>query len=117
MVDEYAPHHDRCQADELRAILPVDALLVDQPQVGFVDERGRLEGMVRALPSQVAGGDPAKLVVDERQHPLAGVLVAVGRVEQQLRGTHGTRFFMHGLGDVATDSSTRIPAQRPGAGG
>jgi hypothetical protein len=42
MVHEDSAHHFGGDSQEVRAVLPVDAILVDQPQVGFMNERGRL---------------------------------------------------------------------------
>jgi hypothetical protein len=45
MIHENAPHHLRRDTEKLRPILPGDAVLIDQPQVRFVNECGRLQGM------------------------------------------------------------------------
>jgi hypothetical protein len=42
MIDQDSAHHFGGDGQELRAVLPVNAILVNQPQVGLVDERGRL---------------------------------------------------------------------------
>ena len=39
VVDEHAAHRRRGEAEEVGPVAPVDARLVDQPQVGLVDER------------------------------------------------------------------------------
>jgi hypothetical protein len=70
-VHENPPHHDRREADELCAILPVHLPLVDQPEVRLVDERGGLERVVAPLAEQIQGGQPAQLVVHEQQHLVA----------------------------------------------
>ena len=85
VVHENAPHHDRCETDELRAVPPVHLPLVDQPKVRLVDERGRLERVIVPLAKQIRGGEPAQLVVHERQYLIARALVAVAPVEQQPR--------------------------------
>ena len=54
MVHEDAAHHFGGDGQEVRAVLPIDPILVDQPQVGFVNERGRLQGVVAPLPTQIA---------------------------------------------------------------
>ena len=48
-IDEDAPHQASRHRQKVRAVLPVHPLGVDQPQVGLVDERGRLEGMAAFL--------------------------------------------------------------------
>ena len=78
------------EADKLCAIVPVDAALIDQAQVGLVDQRGRLEGVSRTLPTQVCRRDPAQLVVDDRRQVLARLLVAFPPIQKQTRGGVGS---------------------------
>jgi hypothetical protein len=59
------------------AALGVRRVLVDEPDVGFVDERRRLEGVIRPFPAQVAAGEPPQLLVDDRGKLVKGRLVAV----------------------------------------
>ena len=96
MVHENPPHHDRREADELRPVLPVHLPLIDQPKVRLVDERCGLEGVVAPLAEQIRGGQPAQLIVHERQHLVARPLVALAPVEQQsCDGVRRGRFFSH----------------------
>ena len=44
MIDEQPPHHVRRDGEEVRAVLPPHAALVDQLQVGLVHERRRRAG-------------------------------------------------------------------------
>ena len=37
VVDQNAAHHLRRDSEEVRSILPDDALLPDEPQIGFMD--------------------------------------------------------------------------------
>src|SRR5918993_2740058 len=55
VIDEDAAHHLRRDAEEVRPVLPLHLRLIDEPQVGFVDERGRLQGVALSLAAQVAG--------------------------------------------------------------
>ena len=58
-------------------------LAADQPEVGLVDQGGRLERLAGLLRGQPGGGELAQLVVDERQQLGRGLRVAGrGRVEQ-----------------------------------
>jgi hypothetical protein len=66
VVNENAAHQRRGHGEEMRAILPLHAIELDDPQVGFVDERGRLQGVAGPFALQIAMRDPAQLVVDER---------------------------------------------------
>src|SRR5262245_47228394 len=65
VVDQDAPHDLRRHTKEVRAILPIDLALVDEPDVRLMDQGRRLQGVVRALVPQLAGGHPAKLRVDD----------------------------------------------------
>ena len=59
-------------------------MLIDQAQVGFVDERRRLERVVSTLSSQMCGRAAAKLVVDEWDELIARAPIAgAPRVEQE----------------------------------
>lgn len=75
VVDQDAPHHDGGQTDELRPVTPVNLTLIEQTHVGLVNERRGLKGVPGALPSQVAGREPAKLPVDQRQHRLGDLVL------------------------------------------
>ena len=52
-VDQDAPHQLRREREKMRAILPADAAGVDEPEIGFVDQRGRLQGMAGAFARHV----------------------------------------------------------------
>ena len=53
------------------------ACRADEPQVGLVDQGGRLERLPRLLLGQLLGRQLAQLVVDQRQELLGGVRVAL----------------------------------------
>ena len=66
-VDEHPAHQAGGHREEVGAILPLDAADIDQPEVDLVDERGGLEHVVGTLAGHVPLGDPAQLVVYERE--------------------------------------------------
>ena len=43
VVDDDVPHDFRGRGEEVLAIAPVGAAGVDEPEIGFVHERGRIE--------------------------------------------------------------------------
>jgi hypothetical protein len=45
MIDQDAPHQLGRQGKKVRAIFPVHAVLIDQTQVGLVDQSARLQGV------------------------------------------------------------------------
>src|SRR6185369_3510031 len=102
-VNEDAPHNLRGHAEEVRAVLPAHCFPVDQADVSFVDERGGLQEMVRALAAHVALGEPVELSMNERREFFEGFLLAVAPRCQKLsklvspRPLHGPRNLSHFL--------------------
>ena len=67
------------------------SLRFDQPEIRLVDEHRRLEAVTRALARHAAPRDPVELLVDERNQPLEGTLVAPPPFEKEPgdpRGVH-----------------------------
>ena len=83
VVHEDAAHHASGHGEEMRAVVPLDRLPVDQADVGLVDERRRLEAVPHALARHAASRDPVELLMDERDQLLEGALVALSPSEQQ----------------------------------
>jgi hypothetical protein len=83
VVDEDAAHHLRGDAEEVCAVLPLHLRLVDEPHVGFVDERRGLQGVADALLAQVARRQPPQLAVDDGQQVIQNAAVAVGQTDEQ----------------------------------
>jgi len=101
LVDQNTAHHLRGDAEELSAVLPDRSVLIDESQVGFVNQRGWLEGMVWALMAKVLGGPPPKFLVHERDQRVTRGDVAFAH-ETLDGGAHGglfllTRFFGRAL--------------------
>ena len=59
-----------------RPFQSVRLLAADQPEVRLVDQGGGLERLPRLLVGQPGGGEPAQLVVDEREQVGGGLRVA-----------------------------------------
>ena len=77
-VDEDAAHRFGRRGEEVSAAVPVLGLFdINQPEVRLVDQGGGLQGLAGVLQGQPLGGQPAQLVVDERQELLRGVRVAL----------------------------------------
>jgi hypothetical protein len=51
-------------------------MLLGEPQIQIVHQRGGLEGVVRALPAQLAFGEGTQLSVDQRDDALERLLVS-----------------------------------------
>jgi len=66
VIDQNPAHELRGKTDELCAALPVQVLLIEQAQVGFVNQRRPLQRVALTLTSQLSIGKPAQLPVDQR---------------------------------------------------
>jgi len=85
VVDEDASHQIRGNREKVCAVLPTDAPLVYQPQIGLVDQRGRRKRMVVALAAQVGARDRAQFVVDGVDQLAARGFISVAPRHQQIR--------------------------------
>ena len=83
MVDEDATHHTSGYREEMRAVLPLDRFSVDQADIGFIDECGRLQAVSHALSGHAAPRDLVEFLMDERDQSLAGGLVALPPLEKE----------------------------------
>ena len=64
MIHQDLTHVLRGDGDEMRPALPILArALADQAQKRFVDERGGLKGVSRALTAQVGRSQPAQFPI------------------------------------------------------
>jgi hypothetical protein len=76
--DEDAAHGLGRGGEEMAAAVPVPlGFGVHQPQVGLVNQGGRLEGLAGLLLGHLRGGQLAQLVVDQWQELRGGVRVAL----------------------------------------
>jgi hypothetical protein len=85
VVDEDAAHDLRRDTKEVRAILPIDLALVDEPEVRLMNQGRRLQRVVRTLAPKLACGHPAKLRVDEWQQLTERSPVATTPIAEQRR--------------------------------
>ncbi len=69
VIDQNLPHRTRRDAEKMRAALPRNSVFfADEPQIGFVNERGRLQSVVSAkLAVEQGGRERMKLVINKRQ--------------------------------------------------
>ena len=71
------------RSQEMCAVLPPNGTLLDQPGVGFVDERGRLQRLLAPLMAHIATRETAQLVVHQRHERFERALVAGGQLVEQ----------------------------------
>lgn len=83
VIEQNAPHNLRRNSEKLRAVLPRRARLVNQFQVGFVDERGRLQSMIRVFALHKPMRDAPEFLLDDWKKPFERMLVAVRPSREQ----------------------------------
>src|SRR5262249_41654234 len=88
---------------------PMDAPLIDEPEIGFVDKGRGLQRVACALPAHIVPGEPAELVVDEWHQLVERRFVSITPVNQQLSYVSWVRL-VHILGPatVCPESRRRI---------
>jgi hypothetical protein len=92
VIDEYPPHEARSHTKEVGAVAPEDLPLIDQSQVGFVDEGGWLQRMAGYLAAKLRPCDASQMVVDDRDELVKGVSFAVADRDEKVRDFGRVRF-------------------------
>ena len=100
VIDEYPPHQARSHAKEVGPVAPVDLPLIDQSEVGFVNERGWLQRMAGFLAPQLRACDTAQVVVDNRDELVKGISFAIADREEKVRDFGRIRFAIRHPGSV-----------------
>jgi len=89
MIDQDASHQLRRDAVKLCPILPARVSLVDELQVGLVDQRGWLQSMVLPFATQIVSCQPPQFAIHERHQLLESCLVAGAPIDEQLGNAFG----------------------------
>src|SRR6266478_3324707 len=84
MVNHDAPHQLRGSRDKVGPALPDRLRIIDQPQVGFVENGGGLQGVAGALPAHVMVGEPVQFGLHQREQLVQRSLVSAAPVAEQL---------------------------------
>src|SRR6266480_4936360 len=84
MVNHDAPHQLRGRRDKVAPALPDRLRIIDQPQIGFVENGGGLQGVAGALPAHVMVGEPMQFGLHQREQLLQRSLVSAAPVAEQL---------------------------------
>ena len=84
-IHKDAPHQASGHRQKVCAVLPVDVLDVDQPQVGLVDKCGGLEAVPSTFSCHAPLGDAVQLSFDQGNQPFERTLVALAPRQQQPR--------------------------------
>src|SRR5215510_10388155 len=103
-------HGLRRYGEEVRTILPLNIFLIYQPQVCFVDERGGLQRMARALTIHMALRHPPQFLINQRHQLVEGILISASPGAEQLayilwRWPCG----LHWFGFLSVISPHRVP--------
>ena len=96
LIDEEMPDDPRRHREEVGAAGPVAIAVGDQAQIRLVDERGRLQERAGRFAAHVVGGQPAQLVVDDREKLVPRALVPGAPAPEEHRHLAGGRV-CHGL--------------------
>jgi hypothetical protein len=67
------------------APLPVHGVVVDELEVGFVHQRGGVEGDAGAVAAQLQVRRAVQFVVDQRQQVVERLAVVIAQAPQQVR--------------------------------
>jgi hypothetical protein len=65
-VDQNPPHEARSHREEMRPVMPLHLLDVDQSKVGLVDEGGGLKRVTGSLPAHVLSRQPSQFGMHKR---------------------------------------------------
>ena len=93
LIDEDLAHEMGGDAEEVGAAFPVGESLGDEAEVGFVDERGGLEGGHVALTAEVTIGQAVEFLIDERCQEIEGGFIAALPIDEKLSNGRGSRIF------------------------
>jgi hypothetical protein len=84
MVNEDAPHYLRRDSEKVDAVLPGQVLLVDQAEVGFVDESSSLQGVLAMFTTEVAMRQAVEFLINERHQLLKRPHITSSPGDEQL---------------------------------
>ena len=66
MIDQDTAHQLGGDGEKVCAILPMNALAIDKPQVRFIDHRRRLQRVAGMLSAHVVVSQASQLVINQR---------------------------------------------------
>src|SRR6266480_7693544 len=84
MIDHDVPHHLRGRRNKVGPTLPDRLGVINQPQVGFVENGGRLKSMALLLPAHVMVGEPVQFRMHQREQLPQRSLVSAAPLAEQL---------------------------------
>ena len=110
MIDEDTSHDGSSDGKKMGTTLPVHVLKLRQPEIGFMNQGGRLQSVARPLTAQVVPREPAKFFVYKRDQLGLGLRFSAAEWEQQLRNLAWLRIhFCLPSGDLPPLYSALLP--------
>jgi len=92
VIHQYLAHHTRANREEMRPVLVLLGMHCDQPEIGLVRQRCRLQSMARPFTPEVKLGQPAQFGIDQRDERLESLRLPSTPAGEQygyLVGLHG----------------------------
>jgi hypothetical protein len=86
VVNQYAAHEFGGDGEKVCAILEVYLTLINEPQVGLVNERAGLQGVsltVATLAAHVAVGQAMQFVINDPDQLIVSRTIAIAPVQEQ----------------------------------
>ena len=105
-VHQYPAHQLGGDGEEVRTALPSDTARIDEPHVGFVDERGGLKRVAGPFTPHVPMREATELVMDQGYQPVERGLVAAVPRQQQFGDRHPVVHVGIKLGTVDSDTTS-----------
>ena len=84
VVDQNLAHRPGRDGEKMGAVLPLRIGLVGQAQISLIDQRGRLQGVIRAFSRHIMMRETPQIFVNEGRELIERAPVSVPRIGQQL---------------------------------
>lgn len=84
-IDEYPAHRERRSTEKMPEVIPLGRVRfgTEHSQERFMDQRGRLQGLIRRLPIQFRLRELPELVVHQRKESFARESISISNSGQQ----------------------------------
>ena len=100
IVDKNLAHEASSDGDKVSTVLGVDGPVVNEAEIGFMDEGSAAESVIGALALEVAVSEVVELVVDQGNESLKGFRIPLSPADEEFRnglGCHANRPGARGL--------------------
>ena len=94
IVNKNLAHEASRDGDKVSAILGVDRPVVNETEIGFMDEGSAAQGVIGAFSTEEAVSDVVELVVDQGNESLEGFRIPLSPADEEFRnglGCHSNR--------------------------